>query len=975
MATSASFVRPSSFLAGVAQYYWKQYGINVSDLCFVFPNRRAGLFFRKYLAEQAQQPLFAPDTITVEQLFRTLSGLRVADNVDLLFRLYKVYDKHYLMVNGRQETFDDFVFWGRMMLADFDDVDTCLVDARKLFSNLADLKDIELRFKTLQEEQQISLQAFMEGFQKDTQDTFRDKFVCIWQCLFSVYQALREDLQREGLAYMGMLQRGVVEALKTEAVTLTDKSRYVFVGFNALTPVEEALMLFLKEQGKAEFHFDYEAEWLRDTQNRASFFREHNLSLFPPAVELPVATKVLPAIHLVKVPSYVGQAGQVYRLLRQLTEGHTDIGYLTGIGIVLPDEHMLMPLMNAIPGQIRSINVTMGFPLASTPLYALLQHLSELQLLNTGREKHSAFHYKPVLGILHHPYLYDRGGERLAELERTIVRSNMTYVPASFFADDELLRHVFCRLESAQDVVRYLSQLMYMLIDDDAADASEKNEYIRHTLLLINRLQIVLQRYEDVSMQVPTFYNLLLNLCGSLSVPFEGEPLQGLQIMGVLEARGMDFHTLIVTDFNDETFPGGGVRNSYIPYDLRCAFGLSTPERQDAVSAYNFYRLISYAKDVYLLQNTVSDERTSGEESRYLHQLRYQYGITIEESTVGYVPRTISQEPVVVPKTKEVMAQTLARLCPSEENGKGKGLSPSALNTYVQCPLRFYLAYICGLREADRIEENIRNDKFGTILHSVLERLYKPFAAGISTSILVTEDDICSMQKRLYDDYMVERAYGEVFLHTDGGAVPALQGKDYLPVKVIQRYVEAVLEHDKTLAGGRCFRYIAGELDCQARFVTTNGTEVCFHGIIDRVDEVGGRIRIVDYKTGKEHSTFPEPAMLFSPDKGKADHICQTLVYSLLFNATVGTNLLYPHIYYVKNGAKGMEHAVRYAGKEDGAPAMETYADMQSVFEQALRQVLDEILDSDIPFVARPDYTQNGHCHYCPFASLCGIQG
>lgn len=975
MTDSSASTASSSFLYRIARHYREQYGTDISELCFVFPNRRAGLFFRKYLSEQARQPMFAPETTTVEQLFLTLSPLQLADPTELLFRLYKVYQAYYLQAGGQSEPFDDFVFWGQMMLTDFNDVDRHCADARTLFANIADLKDIEQRFATLPDEQKISLRTFAEGFQEDTQGTLRRKFAHIWKCLYPVYDTFRTQLKADGLAYTGMLQRETIEALQSGQTTLPEKKKYVFAGFNALTATEEALMLFLQAQGCAEFQFDYEAAWLQDPHNKASLFRDRNLSLFPVTAPLPEGTKSTPVLHLIKVPSYTGQAGQVYRLLDRLTKDTTDPQSLTGIGIVLPDEHLLTPLMNAIPEQIGSINVTMGFPLSSTPLFPLLQHLSELQLLQTMRGSECCFHYKPVLSLLHHPYICSKAGETIAALEQTVVQGNMTYIPATLFAGTPLLRHIFRRLTTAEESVQYLSQLMYMLIEDDSTQASDKNEYLRHTLLLLNRLQTLLGQYDDLGMQVPTLYNLLLNLCSNLSVPFEGEPLQGLQIMGVLEARGMDFHTLIITDFNDETFPGSGPQNSYIPYDLRCAFHLPTPEQKDAIAAYNFYRLLSHAKDVYLLQNTLSDERTSGEESRFLHQLRHQYSMHIAEESINYMPRTTPQAPIILQKDNTIMAQTEARLCPPAGKEGNMGLSPSALNTYVECPLRFYLTYIRRLKEADRIQESIRNDKFGTILHSVLERLYAPFASNTGTGTSVTEDDIDAMERRLHNEHLAERAYGEVFLHTDGNEVPTLQGKDYLPVKVIQRYAEAVLEHDKTLARTGTFRYIASELRCHARFATTDGREVYFNGIIDRVDEVDEQIRIVDYKTGIEHSTFPAPDRLFSPDNKKADHVRQTLIYSLLFDATTGSDHLYPHVYYIKNGAEQMDHAIRYSpGKNEEAQAMETYTEMRPAFEQALRQVLDEILNANAPFEARPDNSQRGHCSTCPFASVCGIQ-
>lgn len=969
MNTATTDTPSSSFLFRVAQHYWNALHEQVSGICFVFPNRRAGLFFRKHLAAQANHPIFAPETITIEQLFQDLSDLQLDDSIDLLFRLYTVYQQQYLACNTLTETFDDFIFWGQMMLNDFNDIDRHQVDATQLFANLADLKDIELRFNELPNDQKVALQHFAQQFSDHNQSALRHKFHSIWQQLLPVYNTFRRELKENGLAYMGMLQREVIENLHS-----VPEKQYVFIGFNALTATEEALMLFLQKHAHADFYFDYESEWLQADNNRASRFYKHNTETFPTSAALPLPPASPPRLHLIKIPSYVGQAGQIYQLLQQLCATNPSAEQLTSIGIVLPDEHMLLPLLNAIPESIQHINVTMGLPIADTPVFALLQHLSELQLLYTQQNGQLCFHYKPVLSLLHHPYIYDKSGDTVKHIVQTILKQNMVYIPVSLFSSTPLLQLLFQRFDTTPDTLHYLRTLLPQLADDSTKPHPDKNEYIYQVLLIINRLTTLFTKHEDIPVQVPAFYNLLLSLCSGISVPFEGEPLQGLQIMGVLEARGMDFSTLILTDFNDETFSGNGIQNSYIPYDLRCAFHLPTTEQQDAIAAYNFYRLISHANDVYLLQNTISDDRTSGEESRFLHQLQHQYGIAIDEITVNYTPRTATTQPIVITKDDTVIRQITERLCPSPGQEQGKGLSPSALNTYVQCPLHFYLTYICGFRETDQIEENIQNDKFGTILHSVMEQLYKPYVAIPPARTRITEDIVNSMLQRLNKESLVEDTYTDVFLHSSNDNSAHLQGKDQLPIHVIKQFARSILLHDLQLAKDTQFYYIATELRCRARFTISNNRQVCFNGIIDRIDEVDGITRIVDYKTGAEHSTFPEFDSLFAPDKGKSDHVRQTLIYSLLFEATTHNANLSPYIYYVKKGEQDMEHPICYnPGKGSDTPSIDNYAEMREAFSRALTNVLEELFNPDIKIEARPDSSQNGHCRYCPFASFCGI--
>ena len=467
-----------SFLQQVARHYSHLSATELQSLVFVFPNRRAGLFFRRYLAAEIAQPLFSPSIFTINHFFQSLSTAVVAEPIDLLFRLYTVCDEVYLQPVGITETFDDFLFWGRMMLSDFNEVDMHLVDASRLFSNLADLKDIDIHFGQLSDDTRDSVNAFLAGFIKSADTPARRKFMHIWQCLLPIYNRFREELKADNLAYRGMLCRDVVEQLR-HIETPVLNNNVVFVGFNALTAAEKQLMLVLHQSGKAQFCWDYSNPWLSDPQNRASLFAQENLSSFPNVLHTSSQTgiqHVIPSVHLMQIPSATGQARKIAEILSGLTPADW-----TTVGIVLPDENLLQPLLDVIPGNVDNVNITMGLSLRSTPVCSLLRHISEIQFLAVERDNTILFYHKPVTAILAHPYIQSVESERLVRKIRT---GNFTYIPVSFFETSPVLSLLFKKFDNALQALETLHDLLLRLVisEEDgqilAMKDRQRNEYI-----------------------------------------------------------------------------------------------------------------------------------------------------------------------------------------------------------------------------------------------------------------------------------------------------------------------------------------------------------------------------------------------------------------------------------------------------------------------------------------------------------------
>ena len=963
-----------SFLKQIASTYFLKYSEELSSLCFVFPNRRAGLFFRKYLAQEASKPLLAPKILTIEQLFEELSALRKADQTELIFRLYETYRDVYLLPANRDESFDNFLFWGKMMLSDFNDVDMHMVDAKRLYNNLRDIKDIEDRFSHLDNEQRESLQRFAKGFGGDIKNKYRENFLNLWSAMLPVYEHFREDLRRDGLAYEGMLSREVVSSRSLQADPQV--KRYVFVGFNALSKVERELMKQLRDAGIADFCWDYSHRFLQDKNNRASMFMSENLNMFPNSIDTGEASGKLPQLTLVQVPSSIGQATLLSGILQDICAGlqaesraekNIQVEDMTGVGVVLPDERLLSAVRECIPACVGNINITMGQQLAETPIQSLLQQLSQLQLTVKCSSDNVYFYHKAVLALLSHPYIVSKASAEAEAIKQQMLKSNMTYVSQALFesailsdardGNYNIIQHIFTYHDKAENVPSWLKKLLRMLVDEQDSEADEKNEYLYQALLQVNKVERLLRLHPDIKLEVKTMFALMEGLIGSVRVPFEGEPLAGMQIMGMLESRGMDFSHLIMTDVNDETLPGNNFQQTYIPYDLRVAYGLPTPERQDAIFAYNFYRLITGADRVWLLENTTSGDMRSGEPSRYVKQLEYQYSVPIRKvSATGELSPAAGQS-ISIQKTDSILQQLLLRLCPDTDKG---GISASALNTYVQCPVRFYLQYIKGFKQEDQITEEIQANVEGTIVHNTLQELYCTYEGNDE----ITAADIDNLINKVESTSLVEQQYRKE--HLKSRNIP-LEGIDYLNMHIIKQYVLHVLLYDKALTP---FCYVASEKRCSAFVDVDDKHKVRLYGIIDRIDIKNGQLRIIDYKTGAEHLSTYNIALgeIFQEKAQKSDHVRQLLFYCKLYDSLperIEYASMLPAIYYVSHSHNSDDFLKQISFRNTQAD----YEAMKGDFEEALRVVLGEILDKDIPFTARPD---NKKCAYCPFKAICG---
>lgn len=960
------------FLYQVATLFYQQYGAEIHRLVFVFPNRRAGLFFQKYLSEISEKPLFSPSILTINDLFMQLSGKHPADKIQMLFRLYELYKQR----SGSSESFDEFIYWGEMLLNDFDDIDKYMVDARMLFRNVSDLKSLDDDFNYLSPEQVQAIRSFWSSFYPKGDSPNQQHFLELWEILYDLYAGLRTSLAKDGCGYDGMIFREVVEQLEKEPMSDFPFDQVVFVGLNALSVSEERLLLALQKKGVADFYWDYVGPWVTDPDNKASFFLERNLRLFPSRMELPATEPVQAEIRVLGVPSAIGQAKQVYPILQALADEQqlTDESALR-TAIVLPDEHLLVPVLNAIPEAIQHINVTMGYPLAGTPVAALMEYILTLQKNIRYIDRVPVFYFRDVLPILNHQYVMAAAPEEVSQLVKDMTAGNRIYVHAADLNRHELLSILFTPVQNTEELSDYLIHVLEALNaclrnnrpnpDDEEMISNStqttvdiEQEFIFHYFATVNRMKEVMHEAK-IEMRLDTYFRLLKRMTDLITIPFEGEPLSGLQVMGVLETRALDFDRLIILSMNEGIFPLKKAANSFIPYNLRRGFGLPTYEHQDSVWAYHFYRLIRRAKQVTLLYDTRTTGLQTGEVSRFVHQLRYHYQYPLIDELVVYDVASSAVPPISVQKTAEV-----EKLLSDFLFGGPRALSASAINTYLDCPLKFYFSVLEQIQEEDEITETVERDVFGSILHKVMEDLYAPFKGKLVTADLL---------KLLRKDQplltgTIARAFAELFFKSP--VVRPLEGENFLTGEMIRKYAEKILEQDARFTP---FHYIESEKKVRATITLSDRRIVQLKGFIDRVDSLDRVLRIVDYKTGSGKLEFESVEGLFDKEaKDRPKAVMQVFLYAWMYQQLPEyTGMpIQPAIYYLRTlFQRSFDPVVEQKKGRGKADKVNSFQDFASDFEDKLRQCLDEIFDLDIPFTQ----TETGKaCAYCSFRGLCG---
>ena len=952
------------FLQLVAHDLYTKIGNDLSRTVLVFPNKRANLFFNEYLAEESDQPIWSPAAMSISDLLQKLSVQKVGDPIRLVCELYKVFKEE----TESRETLDDFYFWGELLISDFDDVDKNMVDADKLFSNLQDLKNLMDDYEFLDEEQEEAIRQFFQNFSIERRTELKEKFISLWDKLGIIYHRYREKLAELGIAYEGMLYRNVIEQLDTD---LLKYDKYVFVGFNVLNKVEKEFFQKLQKAGKAMFYWDYDLFYTqRISKHEAGEFIKRNLIDFPK--ELPESYfdifRKPKKIRYISASTENAQARFLPEWVKATQTRTTQIVSEKENAIVLCNEALLLPVLHSIPQDVQNVNITMGFPLAQTPAYSFINAAMELQT-NGYRPDTGRFTYEAVSKILKHPYTRQLS-DHATRLERELTKTNRFYPLPSELKKDGFLTILFTPQSNIRELCDYLLRLIKsisILYRKEGEYDDIFNQLYRESIfqshLKINRLYSLIESGE-LSVRTDTLKRLITKVLTASNIPFHGEPAIGLQIMGVLETRNLDFRNLIMLSLNEGQLPKAGGESSFIPYNLRKAFGMTTIEHKNAVYAYYFYRLIQRAENITLLYNTSSDGLNRGEESRFMLQLLVEgpHEITREYLEAGQSPQNTLE--IQIEKTPEI----LRRLYRAYDTAQPESviLSPSALNTYLDCRLRFYYRYVAGLKTPDEVSAEIDSALFGTIFHLSAQLAYTDLTAN---GKMIQREDL---ERLLRDEIKlqgyVDQAFKQELFKVALEEKPEYNGVQLINSKVIVSYLKQLLRNDLQYTP---FEMVAMEKKVSEKITIQTALgplTLRLGGTIDRMDAKEGTLRIVDYKTGGSPKIPANIEQLFTPSETRPNYIFQTFLYAAIMSRKQPL-MVAPALLYIHRAASESYSPVIEMG-EPRKPKIpvNNFAFFEDEFRERLQALLEEIFDEKELFTRTEDMKK---CAYCDFKVIC----
>jgi len=964
------------FLQQTAQYLISEFKGDLADLCIVLPNRRSGLFLRKYLADDMGKVTWAPTIFSIEDFIGEISGLQEVENLRLLFELYEVHRK---IEKKTAQSFEEFLRWAPQLLSDFNEVDRYLADPEELFSTLTEARAISLW--------NLDNQPLTE---------FETKYLHFYQSLYPYYQNLTRRLLSKNQAYQGLIFRHAAENIETVKEQLA-WSHILFAGFNALTLAEEKIIDTLRNHGLATLLWDSDRYYLDNRQMEAGDFLRNWFRKWPVKEPCWISddfSTTDKTIEIIASPDPVGQVKYCGNLLQQIAlQGQAN----EKTAVVLLDEGLLIPLLNSIPDEVEALNITAGLPLKQTPLAGLFEtvfqlHLHTSQFTYLASKGIRKFYYKDVLKLLQHPYVHLMARALMEGnhfmFEETIgkireghkiflgIEDIVQEKTGLFAANLAFLDSILTPWNKPADVmVSFMAMIENLRIgvmkQDETSTAAENNssrstgylelEYLFAFSKIVHQLNNLLADFPS-GLQIPAFYQLYQQVVGSTSLPFYGEPLKGVQLMGMLETRTLDFENLILLSCNEDLLPSGKINASYIPYDIKKSFNLPTYRHKDSVYAYHFYRLIQRAQHVWILFNTEPDQLGGGDRSRFLRQIAhelpaYNPKISIHESILTTPPLKGRPIPAInIPK----IAETVALL----EEKAVKGFSATSLNAYRNCPLKFYYGEILGIKEPDDVGDTIDPAILGNAVHEALHKLYKPCLNQV-----LTMDILHHLENE--SERAIDKAFEKKFKGSDVAC-----GKNLLLVGVAKLLVKRFLQSEirlvdemseKTISVIFLEKYVEHFIQIPYR---DGILKVRLKGFIDRVDNIDGWLKIIDYKTGITESKQVKV-------KDWDDLVAGTPDLNTGFQLLMYGYLLVRNLHTPGNASAGIVSLktinsgflpVTVPG--DDPLKLTSLLNLASTgrFEEVIRTILANVYDLSKPFSQTDDLTI---CERCPYVNLC----
>ncbi len=945
----------TSFLYRLAEYLFDAYGDKLSDTAIVFPSRRAGIYFRKYLSGMITKPVWSPSVFSIEDFVREYSSYVIGDDLVLIFELYNVFKKY-----GETESFDEFYPWGGMLLRDFDEIDKNLVSPGELFRVMKETKDIESDFSLPLEELE-HFRTFWKTFSNRELNNVQNEFLKIWGLLENIYNDFTKVLDEQNTAYEGMALRKLCGEIESGKIAFGNLHKIIFAGFNSLSRGEEKLMKKLIKNGKAEIYWDADNYYIDDKFQEAGKFLHKNFDSFkiksPLWIEDNINSSEKKNISIIGTPLNIGQAKALGDKLDDLLQKNT-ISSGDKTAVILPDESLLLPVLYSIPAEIRKMNVTMGFPFRNTPLYNFIDLLKNLQLNKKVSATSCVFYHKDVIGLLMHPYVKFSDVEYAYDMVNYIKKYSIIYVTGKKLLNHRippspLIKLLFNPVTATDDIFGYLYNIL------DAISSKSENsgesyakfeiEYFFSLYEQLNRIKDVIAKYHE-SVGEKVFWHILIESLKNIKIPFTGEPLEGLQVMGLLESRSLDFDNVFILSMNEGILPKGNTHNSFIPYNLRRAFKLPTYEDSDSISAYYFYRLIQRAKNIYLFYNTETNDVYSGEKSRFLLQLDTELKGNANIVLNQYIVQALIDES----KKHEITINKSPKLITRLKNEKH--FSATDIINYVSCSLKFYFKKAAKLEEEEVVEEYFSPSTFGKIFHSVMQIIY----AGYTGSELSTSD-INKLKDYLHSDFdsIFTSAIATIDELKETKSEPA--GKNLLFKNIIKKLAGKVLDNDMNEVPFKLFdTEIPLEKDIE--FVSgANQFKIKLYGRIDRIDEKDGIKRILDYKTGsykEEGKSLKEQLINDCFHDPKYKEALQAAFYGYLYLSKNPGERIELGIYPIKK----LDEGIKFIDNIDLSGGSFTQ------FEDNLKKLFSEMFDSGMPFAQTTDTER---CKYCPYISIC----
>lgn len=955
----------NTFLHYVAKDIIQKYGNNLSKIAVVFPNKRASLFLNNELARLTDKPIWSPAYITISELFRQHSELQTANPLKLVCVLYRVFQK----VTGSNESLDHFYGWGQLMITDFDDIDKNMADADKVFANLSDYHEFD-DVSYLTPEQEEILKRFFSNFSSEHNSELKKRFLNIWSNFREIYHSFNETLAEEGLAYEGQLYKKVVE----EGCLDLKYDKYLFVGFNMMQKVEQELCNKLQKEGKAAFYWDFDKYYLNpkkqgiNMSSGAGHYISQYLEYYPNELDN-MDEEIYDNLAKNKDISYVSatteniQARYISKWL--LEKERYKAGKRTAI--VLADESLLQTVIHCIPKEVEKVNITTGYPLAQSPITGLVKQLISLQTLGYRKDLDKyRLHWVQIL--LHHPYI-KYISEKSQEIFDDLNSQKTFYLSKEQLGKDDNLKLLFSNAYSNDDSkLTTNSKLLHWIIDvlrivgtgiglaEESNDPLAEESIFRMYTLLNSMVALVDDNELDVDLI--TLEKLINQVVQSTSIPFHGEPAEGIQIMGVLETRNLDFDHVIVLSCNEGKLPKGINDNSFIPYAIRRAYGLTTIDNKVSIYSYYFHSLLQRAGDITLVYNNATSDGQTGEMSRFMLQLMVESGHKINKLNIVAQQTPQHSLPEGIKKTPEIMNII------NEINR----LSPTAINTYIRCQLRFYYRYLQRIKEPENDDNEMNNAFFGSIFHRVAELFYEPYYKN--KQLIQKEDIDRALKNKALIDACVEQAFREILFKVSKNTHVEYNGLQLINRQVIKDYFIKQLKIDQQLCP---FRIRGLEKSVYEDFDIKGTRIVKIGGSIDRLDELErpGKqpvIRVVDYKTGTNNSTNVKSLEEVFTDenlKNHTDYYLQAMLYSLIVRDQSKENLpVSPALVFIqKQGTDNADCTLRI--NKEPIEDIATYSDE---YREGLINVVSDIFNPELTLQPTEDINR---CASCPYKALC----